>query len=255
MRSAQHLRSGRGLDARWATAFLVAVLFISACADSDDTSTGGEGSSETSESQAPAAPATLADGGASTSAAPATSTPAAPAPTTAPPAASTTVAGEGDELDCPWPGDPVTYGGFPDYSDGDGFLTAIRLAGQGSFDRFVLEFEGDAGVPTDSYVVSWTATPPEAEGSGLPVAPDGDWYLEVRLTGSMFNFDTEVAYDGPTSLTSDTANVREALSGGSFEGYMLWVLGADAPKGFNVFGLPGPSRLVIDVCTGGPDWG
>ena len=33
------------------------------------------------------------------------------------------------------------------------------------------------------------------------------------------------------------------------------VLGANEPKGFNVFGLAGPSRLVIDVCTGGPDWG
>ncbi len=174
-------------------------------------------------------------------------------------APSTTVsadgAGEGDELDCAWPGDPVTSGGFPSYSAGDSLLVDTRLAGHGTYDRFVLELDGDAGVPSDSYVVSWTATPPAAEGSGEPVAPAGDWYLEIRVAASMYDFDTDTAYDGPTSLMAgDTGNVNQALSGGSFEGYMLWVLGADHPRGFQVFELSSPSRIVIDVCVGGVDW-
>jgi len=227
------------------------LLLLVACSDSDgDTATSGNDGSAPATTAAPttAAPAPTTAAPAPTSVAPTTAAPTTAAPTT-------TLAGEGDENDCAWPGDPVTNGGFPNYSDGDGLLTEIRMAGHGTYDRFVLEFEGDSGVPTDSYIVSWSATPPDAEGSGFPVEPAGDWYLEVRLTGSMFNFDTGVAYDGPTSLTSDTDNLQEALSGGSFEGYMLWVLGANEPKGFNVFGLADPSRLVIDVCTGGPDWG
>lgn len=163
--------------------------------------------------------------------------------------------GEGDELDCAWPGNPVISGGFPAYSGNDSLLVDARLAGQGTHDRFVLELDGDTGAPTDSYTVRWVASPPAAEGSGAPVAPAGDWYLEIRATASMYDFDTDTAYAGPTSIVpGDTDNVHQALSGGSFEGSMLWVLGADDPKGFRVLELSDPSRLVVDVCVGGMDW-
>ncbi len=164
-------------------------------------------------------------------------------------------AGEGAELDCAWPGDPILNGGFPAYSAGDSVLADARLAGQPGYDRFVLEFDTDVGFPTDSYYIGWSSTPPAAEGSGEPVAPSGSWYLEIRATASMYNFVTEEAYEGPTTLTpGDTGNVVQAISGGSFEGYMLWVLGANDPKGFRVMELSDPSRLVIDVCTVGVDW-
>lgn len=162
---------------------------------------------------------------------------------------------EAGELNCAWSGDPVTSGGFPNYSGNDSILADARLAGHGTFDRFVLEFSGDAGAPTDSYVIGWTATPPAGEGSGEPVTPAGGWYLEIRAAASMYDFETETAYAGPTSLVAgDTDNVQQALSGGSFEGYMLWVIGADAPKGFRVLEPSNPSRIVVDVCVGGIDW-
>ncbi|MDG2113657.1 MAG: hypothetical protein P8N02_13705 [Actinomycetota bacterium] len=134
-------------------------------------------------------------------------------------------------------------------------LDDARLAGQGAFDRFGLEFSGDTGAPTDSYFVPWSATPPAGEGSGEPITPDGDWYLEIRAAASMYNFETDTAYSGPTSLRSvDTANVQEVLTGWSFEGYMVWVVGAENPKGFRVAEMSEPSRLVIDVCVGSADW-
>ena len=179
---------------------------------------------------------------------------ATPTPGTPDPTATPEPAGEGEELDCAWPGDPIISGGFPNYSSNDSLLVDARLAGQGAYDRFVLELDGDAGAPTDSYVVSWTATPPAADGSGEPVVPDGDWYLEIRATANLYDFETDTPYAGPTSLTADTDNIREALSGGGFEGYMLWVIGADAPKGFRVQEATDPSRLIIDVCVGGIDW-
>ena len=178
-----------------------------------------------------------------------TPTPEAPEPTPTPEPAD-----EGEELDCAWPGDPIVAGGFPNYSSNDTTLVDARLAGQGSYDRFVLELDGDAGAPTDSYVLAWSEIPPAADGSGEPVVPDGDWYLTLRASGNLYDFETETPYAGPTSLTADTGNIREVLSGGGFEGYMMWAIGADAPKGFRVMEVTDPSRLVIDVCVGGIDW-
>lgn len=144
---------------------------------------------------------------------------------------------------------------FPNFGTGDRFLAEARLGTQPGFDRFVLEFDGDSGEAPSSYVVQWSETPILAEGSGEPLNPAGDWYLEVRIAGaSLFDFDTGDSYSGPTSVTGPTTNIREVVSGGSFEGYMVWSIGALQPTGFRVLRLADPARLVVDVCVDGPTW-
>lgn len=159
---------------------------------------------------------------------------------------------EPDALDCT-DGGPITGGAFPSPAEGDRLLVDARMGTQPGFDRFVLEFSGDVGVPPSAWFAQWSTVPIAAEGSGEPIDVLGDWYLELRVAGAtMFDFDTGVAYDGPTEVTAATTNVREAASGGSFEGYMVWAIGALEPTAFRVQELTEPSRLVVDICTDGP---
>lgn len=144
-------------------------------------------------------------------------------------------------------------GAFPTPAVGDRLLADARLGTRPGFDRFVLEFSGDLGTPPTSYTAQWSEVPVLGEGSGEPLVVAGDWYLEFRVAGaSLYDFVTDTPYSGPTRLTGATSNVQEAVSGGEFESYMVWAIGAQAPTGFRVLELTDPGRLVVDVCVGGP---
>lgn len=155
---------------------------------------------------------------------------------------------EEEMFECPW--DVGVKAGGTLFDPGGSFLVDARVGAHADYDRFVLEFESGDSTP-DSFVINWTPTRPEGDGSGLPIDVDGDMFLKISLGASLINWDGgEEIYDGPTSLSSSLlGNIVGVESGGYFEGRMLWAIGANEANGFQVLELEDPPRIVIDICT------
>jgi hypothetical protein len=117
-------------------------------------------------------------------------------------------------------------------------MAALRVAGQGTFDRVVIEFAGTGlpGVRVDY------DDHPTADGSGAPVTVAGTTTLKVRLEPA-----TSIDYTGPARVRGDTTVVTEVVRGGDFEAVLTWFIGLQARAPFRVLALQNPSRIVIDV--------
>ena len=150
------------------------------------------------------------------------------------------------------PGPPPDFGTAPVTASGTGFglLTAVRLGAHPGFDRLVFEFR--AAFP--GFDVRYVEPPIVADGSGEPVAVEGNAFLQVRMEpASGFDLDAGVpVFTGPDRITgasAGTSAVREAARTGDFEAVLTWVVGVQSRAGVRVTTLPAPSRLVIDVRT------
>jgi hypothetical protein len=121
-------------------------------------------------------------------------------------------------------------------------LADIRIAGHPTYERIVLEFAG-TGKP------GWSAQyvdPPRADGSGKRIRIEGDSFLDVYASGTVYAED--YPYDGPRLLQPSTEVIRAARVVGSFEGMDQFVIGIDGPRApYRVFALSDPPRLVVDV--------
>jgi hypothetical protein len=139
--------------------------------------------------------------------------------------------------------DDFPAGGIP------AFLTDVRAAGHQTFDRFVLEFDGDT-VP--SHQVGYVKEPVTEDGSGRSVDVQGAAFLEVRVTPAR-GFDLSgdqlrATYPGPDRRgVPDGQVVTEAVSTGDFESMLAWTLGLEHRAPFGVATLSNPARLVVDV--------
>lgn len=204
---------------------LVAVLALAAgaCGDDGGDESTGDGSSTTTTS-----PST--DG---------TSDPSAPP-------SSTGTDGTTTE---PFAGDIAPKTAEPD-GTGTAQLVGVRLGQQPGVTRFVLEF---AGEEQPGYDVQWVDGPITEDGSGNPVAVEGDAFLQVLVQPATgFDLDAGVpTYEGPTRLAGpDGGAITEAVRTGDFEALLTWVLGAGERVPFTVSTLSSPSRLVIDLQDG-----
>lgn len=126
--------------------------------------------------------------------------------------------------------------------DAELVLTEVRVAEHPTFDRLVLEFEGD-GVP--GWRVGYVDEASTA-GKGDPIDLDTDALLRVSATHVMAA-DMSGYYDGPRQFDPDTEVIDEVFVDGTFEGETVVVLGLDDVEVFRVFTLTEPSRLVVDV--------
>lgn len=128
-------------------------------------------------------------------------------------------------------------------------LRDIRVAEHDGFDRLVAEFRGTG---TPGWNVKYVKKP-RAEGSGQPVAVDGENFLAVSISGVTlrkgYPQTSEDFYDGPRHFEPENAgDVEDVHLVGVFEGYSQLFLGLGGDKlPFRVFTLTKPSRLVIDV--------
>ncbi|CCG03573.1 AMIN-like domain-containing (lipo)protein [Blastococcus saxobsidens] len=134
-------------------------------------------------------------------------------------------------------------GGFATY------LTDVRAAGHESFDRFVLEFEGEE-VP--SYRVGYVEPPITEDGSGRQVDVDGSAFLEVRVSPAsgvdLSGDQPRETYTGREQLTAPGGQViTEAVQTGDFESMLAWTIGLEERVPFGVTTFPDPARLVVDV--------
>ena len=181
-------------------------------------------------------------------------------PTPAPQTTSPSSDGALDELNCAAPREEMKFHWGTD--SGDGFENAIygpyllndaRTGVHADYDRFVLEFEPDLNEPDglpDSFYVFWSEETPQSMGSGEPISVRGEYVLEIFVLGYGYSRDESAEpSQAPQSLTpTRTANLRQAVSDGEFEGVLHWVLGVEERVDFRVLSIPNPPRLVVDVC-------
>lgn len=125
-------------------------------------------------------------------------------------------------------------------------VTFARVGRQVGYDRVVIELAGRvAGKP--GWRVEYVRAP-TSDGSGLPVAVRGRYFLHVAVTGVGYPPDTGVP--GPTVRRlrpTGTAVVREVVLDNVFEGVYTTFVGLSAKRNFRVLRLSNPPRIVVDI--------
>ena len=119
-------------------------------------------------------------------------------------------------------------------------LTGIRAARHEGFTRVVLEFSGE-GTP-GVWSAAWTDEAVE-QGRGLPIQVEGEAVLDLVIDGTPMTA-TESPYPGGTHTRAGDLDVG---SDGTFEDNTHVVIGAPAPRQFQIGFLSNPVRMVIDI--------
>ncbi len=123
-------------------------------------------------------------------------------------------------------------------------VSDIRVGAHDGFDRVVLEV-GGTGTPGWDVRYVDAAT---AQGSGNPVDVAGDAVLQITLTGAGYPYDTGVEeYAGGPLTSADTTVLTEVVWGATYEGTSLAFVGTTGQYPFRVYGLTGPTRVVVDI--------
>lgn len=123
-------------------------------------------------------------------------------------------------------------------------LSVMRTATHESFDRFVLEFQGDE---LPDYHVEYIDRPVRQCGSGNPVELAGDGWLEIRLEPARAHDDEGEATVEQRESSPGLPVILEAKLTCDFEAVVVWVLGVSSPNRYRVTELQSPARLVVDV--------
>ena len=119
-------------------------------------------------------------------------------------------------------------------------LTGIRAATHEGFTRVVLEFSGK-GTPGVRHG-AWTDEAVE-QGRGLPIQVEGEAVLDLVIDGTPMT-----ASENPyPSGTHTRAGDLDVVSDGTFEDNTHVVIGAPAPRQFQIGFLSNPVRMVIDI--------
>ena len=119
-------------------------------------------------------------------------------------------------------------------------LTGIRAATHKGFTRVVLEFSGE-GTP-GVWRGAWTDEAVE-QGRGLPIQVEGQAFLDLVIDGTPMTA-TKSPYPSGTHTRTDDLDV---VSDGTFEDNTHVVIGAPAPRQFQIGFLSDPVRMVIDI--------
>jgi hypothetical protein len=127
-------------------------------------------------------------------------------------------------------------------------LVEVRAAHHPGFDRLVFEFDGPL---PESTTATWTNRV-RHDGSGLPVAVQGNAFLSVVLfnvTAHEEGPGFESTF-GPRQRAFDLPNIAQLVSAGDFEATVSFGVGLMArTRILRTARLREPSRFVIDVST------
>ena len=128
-------------------------------------------------------------------------------------------------------------------------VSDVRLAAQEGFDRLVFEL---GGTGTPGWDVRYVDQP-TSDGSGAPVVVEGEAFLQVRITGAGYPFDTGVEeYAASAPLTASGAgSVTEVVFDGTYEGVTSAFVGTQGQRPFRVYLLENPARVVVEVAHAG----
>lgn len=123
-------------------------------------------------------------------------------------------------------------------------LQDIRVGQHEGFDRVVFEYAG-TGVP--SYLAGYTETPLQ-QASGNPVSVPGNAYFELIVQGTagdMMRADEPITQNGSKGLSTRT--VQDVNLAAIFEADSQFFIGLDRQRGFHVYTLENPTRIVVDI--------
>lgn len=117
----------------------------------------------------------------------------------------------------------------------------MRVGAHPGFDRVVIEFSGDDWA---GFTTKWV-TKPTAQGSGAPIEMWGNTLLQVHVT------QIDRLYSGPEILKPRTTSSAQgtglsAYYDGSNEGQGRFVIGLNSKRGYRIYHLTSPARLVLD---------
>lgn len=184
----------------------------------------------------------------STPTAAATAQPPSPTPAEPPPATATTAPSPTASA-TPAPTAPSFEGTIedtfltPDLTAEQAILVAVRIGRNEGFDRFVLEFAGEA-VPGGTIRYAEEAI---TCGAGEPTELAGAAVLTVEVLPAAAHDLQGMATVADQELAGTGDTILEARSICDFEGVVAWALGVVAEREFRVFRLTEPARLVVDV--------
>jgi len=122
-------------------------------------------------------------------------------------------------------------------------LRDVRAGPQEHFDRAVFEFDGDT-VP--GYRVEYVAQPVHC-GSGQPVEIGGGAWLQVTMNPAEAHNAQGGVTVGQLRRRPNLKAIRELQETCDLEGDVTWVLGLAGRRGYRVFELANPPRIVVDV--------
>jgi len=125
-------------------------------------------------------------------------------------------------------------------------VTDIRVAEHDGYDRIVFDLAG-RGSGKPGWRVEYVDRATD-DGSGLPVAVDGDAILRVSLSGTATPTDSGVEEYSGDRIQPGTEAVDEIVYRYWFEGYTTAFIGVDeTQRPFRVFLLENPTRVVLDI--------
>ncbi|WP_018023374.1 AMIN-like domain-containing (lipo)protein [Corynebacterium ulceribovis] len=124
-------------------------------------------------------------------------------------------------------------------------VSDVRLGAHKGFDRIAIELAGEG---TPGYKVYYSKDAMQ-QGSGNPIAIDGDTILAIDLDGTTYPFEVGIEEPSMKPLRNDkTAKVAEVVNAGTFEGRTQLFIGINGEKRpFTVTQLSDPTRVVIDI--------
>ncbi|HEX4979722.1 MAG TPA: hypothetical protein VFV35_06635 [Acidimicrobiales bacterium] len=129
-------------------------------------------------------------------------------------------------------------------------MTALHTGAGECWERVVFDFRDEAGAPDAnvSFEVGY-ASPPFSGPSGEPVPVAGQAHLQIVFRGARtYSQDGAPVYTGPREVRpAGLSAVREVQLVEDFEAVLVWVVGLDRRRQFNVYQLDRPDRLVLDI--------
>lgn len=119
----------------------------------------------------------------------------------------------------------------------------LRVGQHPTYDRVVIDLSGPICGYDMRYVSSLTY-----DGSGDDVPLRGARFIQIRLTPAVaHDAQGRDVYTGPRLVQYDMPTLRGAALTGDFEGTVSFGLALSHLKGFRVFELHAPNRIVIDL--------
>ncbi|MGN9836695.1 AMIN-like domain-containing (lipo)protein [Nonomuraea sp. H19] len=145
----------------------------------------------------------------------------------------------------PDPGTPTSTAEVDVERDGiePAIVTAVRYAGHETYDRLVIDLEGD--IP--GYNVRWVDEFLQ-DGSGKPMEVRGGAYLQVTLfPANAHDENGEPTWTGGPVYPANLRNLTDVVRTGDYEGHVGIGLVLARQAAFQLSEQAEPSRLIIDV--------
>lgn len=123
-------------------------------------------------------------------------------------------------------------------------LKDVRAGRHDAYDRVVFEYEGSG---TPSYLAGYVETP-QQQASGNYLQIPGNAHLEVIIQGTagdMLRTNEAITQIGSKGVAA--GNVVDVNLASIFEADSQFFIGMDSQRGFNIFTLENPTRVVVDV--------